>query len=198
MVDKIKNYVIIGLFAVVGVLLLLNQCNGPKSNEKPDKPDTVKVVSYKVIDRPYKVVEFKTIYKPMWDTIRDIIPGEINQDSLFFVRTYNDSLSDSNITIHTKAKTFGMLDKLDVKYRLKVPQTIIKTESTTITNTVTKTVPNKWDLYIGGEVGGSKTSFNVSPYVGIRIKKVSYQYRYGIIDKTHNIGIGYKIFSSKK
>lgn len=195
--DKIKNYVIIGLFVVVGVLLLLQQCNGPKLNETPVKPDTIKVVSWDTVNRPYEVISFKYI-KSKPDTIRDIQPGEIDQDSLFFVRTYNDSLSDSNITIHTKAKTFGMLDKLDVKYRLKVPQTIIKTESTTITNTVTKTVPNKWDLYIGGEVGGSKTSFNVSPYVGIRIKKVSYQYRYGIIDKTHNIGIGYKIFSSKK
>ena len=197
MVDKIKNYVIIGLFAVVGVLLLLQQCNGPKLNETPVKPDTIKVVSWDTVNRPYEVISFKYI-KSKPDTIRDIQPGEIDQDSLFFVRTYNDSLSDSNITIHTKAKTFGMLDKLDIKYRLKVPQTIIKTESTTITVTETKTVPNKWDLYIGGEVGGSKTSFNVSPYVGIRIKKVSYQYRYGIIDKTHNIGIGYKIFSSKK
>lgn len=197
MVDKIKNYVIIGLFAVVGVLLLLQQCNGPKLNETPVKPDTIKVVSWDTVNRPYEVISFKYI-KSKPDTIRDIAPGEIDQDSLFFVRTYNDSLSDSNITIHTKAKTFGMLDKLDIKYRLKVPQTIIKTESTTITVTETKTVPNKWDLYIGGEVGGSKTSFNVSPYVGIRIKKVSYQYRYGIIDKTHNIGIGYKIFSSKK
>lgn len=193
---KIKNYVIIALFAVLGVILLLQQCNGPKSPETPIKPDTVKVVSWDTVKTPYKVVEFKTIYKPKWDTIRDIQPGEINQDSLFFVRTYNDSLADSNITIFTKAKTFGMLDKLDVKYRLKVPQTIIKTVSTTITET--KAVPNKWDLYIGGEVGGSKTSFNISPYAGIRIKKVSYQYRYGIIDKTHNIGVGYKIFTSKK
>ena len=198
MLDKIKNYVIIGLFAVVGVLVLLSQCNGPKSNETPVKPDTVKSVSWDTIKTPYKVVELRTIEKPMWDTIRDIMPGEINQDSLFFVRTYNDSLADSNITIFTKARTFGMLDKLDIKYRLKVPQTIIKTESTTITVTETKTVPNKWDLYIGGEVGGSKTSFNISPYAGIRIKNVSYQYRYGIVDRTHNIGVGYKIFTSKK
>jgi len=196
MLDKIKNYVIIGLFAVLGVILLLQQCNGPKSNKTPIKSDTVKVVSWDTVKTPYKVVEFKTIYKPKPDTIRDIQPGEINQDSLFFVRTYNDSLADSNITIFTKARTFGMLDKLDVKYRLKVPQTIIKTTSTTITET--KAVPNKWDLYIGGEIGGSKTSFNISPYAGIRIKKVSYQYRYGIIDKTHNIGVGYKIFTSKK
>ena len=196
--EKIKNYVIIALFAVVGVLLLLSQCNGPKSNETPTKPDTVKVVSWDTIRTPYKVVEFKTIYKPMWDTIRDIQPGEIDQDSLFFVRTYNDSLSDSNITIHTKAKTFGMLDKLDVKYRLKVPQTIIKTESTTITVTETKTVPNKWALYIGGEVGGNKTSFNVSPILGFKYKKVAYQYRYGIIDATHNVGIKYDLWNSKK
>ncbi|TXG80647.1 MAG: hypothetical protein E6R13_07755 [Spirochaetes bacterium] len=196
--DKIKNYVIIALFAVVGVLLLLQQCNGPKSNETPVKPDTVKVVSWDTVKTPYKVVEFKTIYKPKWDTIRDIQPGEIDQDSLFFVRTYNDSLSDSNITIHTKAKTFGMLDKLDIKYRLKVPQTIIKTESTTITNTVTETKSPKVSIFIGGEVGGSQTSFNISPYAGISIKDVSYQYRYGIIDKTHNIGIGYRIFKSKK
>lgn len=196
--DKIKNYVIIGLFAVVGVLLLLSQCNGPKSNETPVKPDTVKVVSWDTIKTPYKVVEFKTIYKPKWDTIRDIQPGEINQDSLFFVRTYNDSLADSNITIHTKARTFGMLDKLDVKYRLKVPQTIIKTESTTIINTVTETKPPKVSIFIGGEVGGSQTSFNISPLVGIKYKKVAYQYRYGIIDKTHNAGIKYDLWHSKK
>ncbi len=197
MVDKIKNYVIIGLFAVVGVLLLLQQCNGPKLNETPVKPDTIKVVSWDTVNRPYEVISFKYI-KSKPDTIRDIQPGEIDQDSLFFVRTYNDSLADSNITIFTKARTFGMLDKLDVKYRLKVPQTIIKTESTTITNTVTKTVPNKWDLYIGGEVGGNKTSFNVSPILGFKYKKVAYQYRYGIIDATHNVGIKYDLWNSKK
>lgn len=195
--DKIKNYVIIALFAVLGVILLLQQCNGPKSNEIPVKPDTVKSISWDTIKVPYKVIEFisKT---PKTSEIRDIQPGEINQDSLFFVRTYNDSLADSNITIFTKARTFGMLDKLDVKYRLKVPQTIIKTESTTITNTVTKTVPNKWDLYIGGEVGGNKTSFNVSPILGFKYKKVAYQYRYGIIDETHNVGIKYDLWNSKK
>jgi len=196
--DKIKNYVIIALFAVLGVVLLLGQCNSPKSIETPVKQKIVEVVRWDTAKVPYKVTELKTIEKPMWDTIRDILPGEINQDSIFFVRTYNDSLTDSNLTIFTKAKTFGMLDRLDVKYRLKVPQIITKTVSTTITNTETKTVPNKWDLYIGGEIGGSKTSFNISPYAGIRIKKVSYQYRYGIIDKTHNVGIGYRIFNSKK
>jgi hypothetical protein len=196
--EKIKNYVIIGLFAVVGVLLLLQQCNGPKSNEIPVKPDTVESVSWDTIDRPYEVVELKVIEKPMWDTIRDILPGEINQDSLFFVRTYNDSLSDSNITIFTKAKTFGMLDKLDIKYRLKVPQTIIKTESTTITNTVTETKPSRFSIFIGGEIGGSQTSFNMSPLVGIRYKRTAYQYRYGIIDKTHNAGIKYDLWHSKK
>lgn len=196
--NKIAKYTIIVQFVIIGILLLLQQCNAPKSNITPVKSDSVKVVTWDTIRTPYKVVEFKTIYKPMWDTIRDILPGEINQDSLFFVRTYNDSLTDSNITIFTKARTFGMLDKLDIKYRLKVPQTIIKTESTTITNTVTKTVPNKWDLYIGGEVGGSKTSFNVSPILGFKYKKVAYQYRYGIIDETHNVGIKYDLWNSKK
>lgn len=198
MVDKIKNYVIIGLFAVVGVLLLLKQYNGPKSNETPIKPDTVKSIAWDTIRTPYKVVELRTIEKPMWDTIRDIMPGEINQDSLFFVRTYNDSLADSNVTIFTKARTFGMLNKLDIKYRLKVPQTIIKTESTTITNTVTETKSPKVSIFIGGEVGGSQTSFNMSPLVGIKYKKVAYQYRYGIIDKTHNAGIKYDLWNSKK
>ena len=190
-VGKIKTYTIIALFAVIGLLLLFKQCGTPSTVYHYTKGEDS--VVYDTVKIPYEIVKFKGS-KPKHDTLYRV-------DSVFdfslcqYIREYKDTVSNDSIDIFTFNRTIGSLDSTQVSYAWKLPRidkTIYRTD------TLSKTVPNKWALYIGGEVGGNKTSFNISPYAGIRIKNVSYQYRYGIVDRTHNIGVGYKIFTSKK
>lgn len=193
--EKIKNYIILGLFLTLGIVLSLKQCSTPKVNK--DDSNTVKIVEkWDTINTTYKVVKFKTIYKPKWDTIRDIQPGEITQDSLFYVRSYNDSLTDSNLTIFTKVKVYGVLDGLKVDYRLKVPKYIEHTKETQITKTVIQ--PSKVSLYIGIEASGSSTSFGISPFIDLNIKRVNIGARYNLLNKEVGIKVGYRLFKSNK
>lgn len=188
--EKIKSYTIITLFAVIGVLLLFKQCGTPRTEYKYTKGEDS--VVFDTVKIPYEVVKFKTKLYPKWDTVEKtttVYDASLCQ----FKRTYKDTVSNDSIDVFVWTKTVGLIENQQISYALKLP----KVEKT-VYRTDTLVKPNKWDLYIGGEIGGSKTSFNISPYVGVRIKDVSYQYRYGILDKTHNFGIGYKIFKSKK
>ena len=190
MIEKMKTYTIIALFAVIGILLLFKQCGTPRTSTHYIKGEDS--VVYDTVKVPYEVIKFKPKMYPKWDTVEKVTT--IYDGSLCeFKRMYKDTVSNDSVDIFVWTKTVGLIESQQVSYAWKLPRI-----DKTVYRTDTLTKPNKWDLYIGGEIGGSKTSFNISPYVGIRIKDVSYQYRYGILDKTHNIGIGYKIFKSKK
>lgn len=169
---------------------MLKQCGTPTTDIRYIKGEDS--VVFDTVKIPYEVIKFKTKMYPKWDTVEKnttVYDGSLCE----FKRTYKDTVSNDTVDIFVKTKTVGLIESQQVSYALKLP----KIEKT-VYRTDTLIKPNKWDLYIGGEFGGSKTSFNVSPFVGIRVKDVSYQYRYGILDKTHNVGITYKIFKSKK
>ncbi len=192
--EKFKSYTIIGLTVIIAILLLLGQCNSPKPKEVNLEPKIVE--KWDTIKVTYKVVEFKTKYKPVPTIIEDILPGEINQDSLFYVRTYNDSLWDSDITVYTKTRVIGILDKEEVSYRLKGPKYIEHT--VTKTEYLTKIESPKFSIYTGIVVGGNKSSFNTSPFLDINYKKATVGMSYGLLDKSIGIKVGYKIFSSNR
>jgi hypothetical protein len=88
----------------------------------------------------------------------------------------------------------GILKSLKVSYKLKVP--LIIKDSVTITNVVYR--PSKVSIYSGLELSGNKSNFNLSPFVSAGINKAIISVRYGVLDKTFGIGVGYKIFSSSK
>ncbi len=190
----IKDYVIIIAAIIIMVLTLRLGCSNPFPNLDVT-PQTI----YKsdTIFSKDTLVEFKTIIKPRHDTVYqiDTIVEQARLDSVPFMRVYNDSLVDSTLTIFTKAKTFGYLDELKIAYKLK-PKPVLITNTITITNV--KIQPSKVSIITGLELGGNKSSFNLSPYLKVDIKNVSIGYRFGVIDNTHSIGVGYKIFNSKK
>ena len=181
---------------VIAFLLLTKGCgNGVDVPSKP-KSDTVSVSD--TVWAKDTLYSFKPIYKPKYDTIYkiDTIRYEIDPLDLFFVREYRDTLDDTNQTVFTYIKTLGMLDSLGVKYKLKVPVTI--TNSQTITNIITETKIPKFSIYAGLEAGGNTSTFNLSPIVTLNIKNNNISYRYGLLDQTHNVGVGIKLFKSRK
>ena len=85
-----------------------------------------------------------------------------------------------------------MLDQ-KIDYTPRFPQYIIQTDTVIInTNQTTIRQPSNFSLNVGLEVGGNTDKFNFSPMLGLTSKGgTSYSYRYGVLDKTHNIGIMY-------
>jgi len=190
--NKIKNYIIIVLFAIVGILLLLRQCGGnvPKSKETFLKgKETIK---YDTIPVPYKVVEFKTKWYPKYDTITR---ADTTWDASLcqFERTYSDSTSNDSITIYSKIKTIGLLKSSQISYRWKVPS-VVKI----ISRTDTLVRPSKWQFFLNSEVGGNLNQFNASVGADLIVKKIAVGYRYGVLDKTHNVKIGFRLLKSRK
>ncbi len=192
MKEKFKNRLILVLFVTIGILLGIRQCSPSKIGESVlnQRKGTSWIDTIRI---PQEVVKFKSKYYPKWDSILKI-------DTLFlgspcdFVRFYNDSLSDSNITIYSDQEIIGILKESNTSYKLKVPIYIKETREIHDT----KIIPNKLDLFVNSSVGGNQNQFNVSIGAGLRFKKVYYGYNYEAINKTHNITIGYKIFSSKR
>lgn len=190
MLKDIKNSIIICLVIVIGILLLLQQCNN-KPRPLIKQIDTV--TTWDTIDRPYEVIKFKPQYFPKYDTITKI-SYQVDSNLCKYERTYTDSFPDSNVTIFTDIKTIGVLKLNKVSYRLKVPQTIIQTNN--ITTTVA--VPNKWDVYLNTTVGGNIDQFDFGVGGALRVKKTYIGYNYFLIGKTHNVTVGARILKSKK
>lgn len=191
--ERIKNYTIIVLFCVIGVLLLLRQCK-PSINRDDalnQRKDTSWVDTI-IID--HNLIVFKPEYYPQWDTFIKTDTLKWSNEICNFTRFYNDSVSDSNITIYNNLEVIGLIKESNTSYRLKVPKLIKETREIYDT----KVLPNKFDMFVISEIGGNKTQFNLGIGAGIKYKKAYYGYKYGIIDKSHNISIGYNIFSSKK
>lgn len=195
--EKFKNYLLVGMAGAIMFLLILKGCEKPNTPSKPNFIKGEEIVKYDTVTRPYKVVEFKTKYYPKWDTayvdttLRDKPFGKD-----YLVREYSDSIPDGTLTIFTRFKVVGILKEQNISYRLKTPLEVIKTVSRVDTlNTVTTP---KWSLYGGLETGGNLNQFNISPYVTLNVRKASISYRYGLLDKSHNIGVGIRIFKSKK
>lgn len=193
MFKDLKNILILGLFVIIAILLLTKGCdNSVKINSKNDTIKTSDTIWAKDT-----VISFKTIYKPKYNTIYkiDTITKEL-EDSIFYVRKYNDSISDTNQTIYYNIKAIGFIDKLDLKYRLKIPIKIENNTTIIKKDTITKTP--RFSIYSGLETGGNLSSFNLSPYIDFNFNNKTIGYRYGILDKTHNIKVGIRIFKSKK
>lgn len=202
--EKFKNYTIICLFAIIGVLLLLKQCGDGGTNngtliQGKTVSDTLTV--HDTIRAVDTIITTKWIKSP---TVISETPfnsdGLANESICKMYRTYADSIDDSNQTLYFTAKVVGRLDSMKIDYKLKIPLVINNT--TTITNirvdTLIKTNSPKLQVFLNGQLGGNKESFNMYPGATAVYKKVELGYSYGLLDKTHNVRIGYRIFKSKK
>ena len=193
-----KWIVIVGL---VLYILFLQQCgdnNGSivESEVTTVQTDTIyktRIDTVKFIETVERIVEVE-IVKPVKVEIEDDVWDELN------INEYNNPYSDSLIdgTIYTKVN--GLLLDQKLNYTPKFPQYILKIDTimvSTIATTV-QTLKPPFTLDVGAEVGGNPEMFNISPKVGFTSRNgFSYSYRYGILDKTHNVGIMYKLKFSK-
>lgn len=198
--DKIKNSLILGLSIAVIILLLVKGCGDHlPAVIVPGKTITTTIIEHDTI----KAVD--TIIKTKWLKPREInviqppnYNGLTNESICSMHRTYSDSIEDINQILYYTAKVTGRLDSIRLDYKLKIPLIINNTITTSSLRIDTLVRPNRWTFYGGLEVGGNKTEFNISPFVTLNAKNNSFTFRYGVLDQTYNIGVGIRIFKSRK
>lgn len=153
--------------------------------------DTLTITHIDTIQLP-PVIKYVTLEIPIPTYIHDTVwkDGVMVVDTLAKYETIvNDSLLEGVI----RSSVNGILVTQDFIYTAKFPKYIIRTDTVKITeNTVLD--KKKLFLYVGGEFGGSASQINLSPIIGIGTKKgYMYSYRYGLVDKTHNISFSKKL-----
>jgi len=184
--SNLKSLVILGLIFIIIILRGCNRHTFIKQGVKQIEIHTITDTAYKYI------THIDTI--PFLDTIKRYVNIEITKPEIVpetglnsYSEVFNDSLLEGEIISIVE----GTLIKQTFNYKPKFPKYIIKTDSifTTIEKTSTIT-ENKIELYLGFELGGSTTKFNISPIISLKDKKYNlYSFRYGVIDKTFNIGL---------
>tara|TARA_R110000744_G_scaffold54131_1_gene115091 strand:+ start:625 stop:1185 length:561 start_codon:yes stop_codon:yes gene_type:complete len=128
-----------------------------------------------------------TIVQTVFVTVND--PLVINDS----VKEYTNEFTDSLLTGLVWTQVSGNMLDQKIDYTPKFPQYIFQVDTLIIKTDKTIIRPqSKFSFNIGLEVGGNEETFNFSPVVGFSNNKTnSYFYRYGVIDKTHSIGLMY-------
>ena len=184
-ISNIKTLVIVGLLVLI---IILRGCN---RHAVINGGGDVEVVTVTDTTHVYKQ-HIDTI--PFVDTVKRYVDIDITEPEIVpetGLKEYSNAFEDSLVIGEVYSKVDGTLVEQHFKYTPKFPKYIIKTDSifTTIENTTT-IIKNKRELYLGFELGGSQTSFNVSPMISLRDKKNNlYSFRYGVLDQTFNIGL---------
>lgn len=191
--DKIKNYLILAMTIAIMVLLLLKGCNEKCPDQKVVKTiDTLNV--YDTIKLHDTLIKFKTVYypKPVYTEQTKTIDSTACKKT----NTYIDSVSSSDAMIYYNAKTVGILKSIDLSAKL-LNRKILK-ETVYITKHDTIMFTSKYSLYGGMNLMGSRTSFDVGPYVTFNFKRNSITASYNVLKQQICLGIGYKLWNSKK
>ena len=188
------------LIAILGVLLfnvLIKRCSSyPDTQEQPQltvERDTL--WQTKTDTFTINTVRYKTVYVNP-ENVREIISEHTNispPETYTEARTYQDTLSNEDITIYSYNLIDGTLLDSELSYELNVPREI------TVTNTITHPPRFRSGLYLFGEVGGNTQSLdNIS--FGLQYNRkgkwfTSYRYNLNSLQgNTHNVGLGVRLF----
>lgn len=177
-----KIYIILGLFLYI---FFLQNCS--------DRPKVTDEVTVEVQTDTTRITVVDTIQ--FIDTVIRNVIVTVNEPVIIndSVNEYTNEFSDSLLTGTVWTLVQGNLLDQSFNYTPHFPRFIIKTDTVIINTNQTTTIrKSNFSLTAGIEVGGSVDEFNFSPIVGFTNKKGnSYSYRYGVLDKTHNIGMMY-------
>jgi len=172
--SNIKTLVIVFLTLYI---IFLQECNNKQNTYNNENNTTIDTVYTRVVDSIYVL---DTIYLSTSTISIDTI--YVNNDTL---RRYENEVEDEMLQGTIISHVDGALVNQDFQYVAKFPKYIHTIDTVRITNTVPYI-----RIWIGGDLGGNKTTFNVSPIMGWTNRKGnSYYYRYNLIYKTHNIGL---------
>lgn len=176
----------IALGIMVVVLFMVHRCTSPKTATRWREKVTVDTIYTTSTDTVWqeKVIYVETEIPNPSDTIY-VDSTYMDLPRLVYSPKHNDSLLEANF----KVVVDGVLVEHTFDYTPKFPQ-YIYTRDTFRINTNTVSIQDRNQVFLGLEVGGNNAMFNISPKISLRVKNgLIYSYRYGMIDKTHNIGV---------
>jgi len=176
----------IWIIVLIGLFLYIINSEGCRTNTDDiviTETDTIRTT---FVDT---VLFIDTIVHTVVVTIDD--PLIINDS----VKEYTNDFTDSLLIGSVWTQVQGSILNQKIDYTPKFPQYIFQIDTVIINNNQTIIrQPSSFSLNVGLEVGGNTDKFNFSPMLGLTDKRgTSYSYRYGVLDKTHNIGLMYNI-----
>jgi len=182
---KLKNYIIMGLMAVIIVLLLINQCSKQSESSYTPEKRIINIDTSVVVNTDTIYLDTNTIqYKPkiVRDTVIIEPDGTLTKYSIY---KGNETFPGADLT--WKALVRGEIDSINFSLKSKM----IKETTTTTINKLQEQVNNNnnFSILAGARVGGNKNTFEFSPILGVEINTIQLQYSYGLVSKTHNIGV---------
>ena len=188
-----KGKIQIAVIVILAILLLFKSCT---STEIPDPKVKIETITS-------LKVETKTFYDTVrifHDSVRitDIDVTHVHYDTIKELNIYDSPFEDSLISGSIYSEIDGVLVAQNFTYVPKFPKYIIQKDSIFITRTdsVINTIlePKKLKVFVGLEVGGNKTTFNLGPKISFLTKKdILIDYNYDVINKTHNVGFNKKL-----
>lgn len=196
LLNKIFTYLLV---LVIGIFIgSVQQCGGKLKEGKPVV--TTKEKETIVPQKPVEILKTDTAPKAV-STTKPPIPKYVVSISDFnkildSLRYYEQKHQiDSTSYVVVKDSVHGKKTWSSFQYFGKPYIKLVERE-TTINKTDTLFAEKKRvHFYITGEVGGNKNQFNYSIGGSVTTKdRFIFMYRYGIPDKTHNIGVGLKVF----
>jgi len=170
------------IIVLVLYIIFLQECNDKQVETDVKSSSGIDTVFSRTIDSIYVL---DTIYLTTRTVSVDTV--FINNDTLgLFKNEVEDELIKGVISSYVD----GVLVEQTFDYTAKFPQYIHTIDTIKLIDR--RPYIRFW---AGGELGGNYNTFNVSPIVGWTNRKGnSYYYRYGLIDKTHNIGLSRTLY----
>lgn len=200
--SNIKKEWIYWLTIIILILLLLRTCNKPNESTGLDviitTKDSIVYVPGKSDTLYFEKIATKHRLKPTnVDSVKEF--DNLPVTAYMYQTLINDSLIDGQILSRIEG---SKLIYTDLSYTPKFPKYITRVDTLKEfkTTTVEKT-KNKWELYVGSNIGGSTENFVLAPGVLVRTNKnFSITLGYDLINKTYNIGYYQKLngFNSRR
>ena len=187
---KFKTVMIISF---VGLLLtmLSKTCSGPYPKEGPGRVDTVTEYKTHIDTVFFPKIMTKTVAKII-NTRDTIYVDSITQTEHKF-NIVDTHICDSLIEGTISTVLDGTIVAQNFTYKPLFPKYIVKTDS--IITTITAEAKLRNSLYLGMTLAGNKSHMDLGPIIVLTTKKhLLVGYNYGIINNTHNVSIGYKLF----
>lgn len=188
----------ITIIGLVVLLLLAKNCH-----RTPVDPDG-EIIEHRVVTTYVPGVADTTFFRvavpyrvPVYyDSIRYRDSVRIIDHIVTNTRMYdlpvNDSLISGNIYTELSLDSCKIIYQ-HLDYTPKFPKYITRVDTVKIKETIIKEKARN-QFFIGFEVGGNANTFSAGPKLSLATKKkMLYSYRYGLVDKTHNVGVSIKI-----
>lgn len=191
--DRIKNYLLAGMAVTIMLLILFKGC-GDKCPPQTviGSYDTEHIYDTITLHDTLIVPAKKPVSKPIETKPTVGVDTSISK----VTNTYSDSTVSSDVVIYYKAKTIGILQRIDLSAKLINRKSIKETVNYFYHDTTYK--QPRFSLYGGINLMGSKTSFDVGPWITLNFNKKSITASYDALNQVYRIGVGYLIFKSKK